>query len=132
VDTGSGGSTGSAGTVFTRLMHHLLALLEARVQLTRREVRAAARDVVLAGWALLAAMTITLLLIPVAVATMVLLLAHVVAPWIATGAVLLAMMLAAGGLFLFARSKLRRRRLTLWRGFQEDWESIRRGFEERR
>lgn len=131
MDTGSGGSSGGVGAVATRLLQHLVALLQARADLMRREVRGVLRGLALAAGALLAALMLLLLLIPVAAATLILLLAQVVAPWIATGVVLLVMVLVAAGLVIFARVMLRRRRLTLLQGLQEDWQAIRRGLEER-
>lgn len=131
MDTGSGGSPDGVGAVATRLLQHLVALVQARADLMRREVHGVVRGVALAAGALLAALVLLLLLIPVAVATLILLLAQVVAPWIATGAVLLLMALVAAGLVVFARIMLRRRRLTLLRGLQEDWQAIRHGLEER-
>src|SRR5439155_1676463 len=89
-------------SVVGRLLQHIVALLEARVDLTRQEMRASLRDVAIALFLLIAALALVLLMIPVLVGVLILVLAQVVAPWLATAIVLAGMLprragRAAGG-----------------------------------
>src|SRR5947208_16555207 len=71
-------------SVVGRLLQHIVALLEARVDLTRQEMRASMRDVAIALFLLIAALALVLLMIPVVVGVLILDLAQAVAPWLAT------------------------------------------------
>src|SRR2546428_531792 len=55
-------------SVVGRLLQHIVALLEARVDLTRQEMRASLRDVAIALFLLIAGLALLLLMIPVLVA----------------------------------------------------------------
>lgn len=108
-----------------RLTQNVAALLRTRVELTQQEVRLAGRDLIISLIAVLIALLLVLLAVPVAIAMLILALAQVLPPWLATGAVLLAMLAVVGGLLLVARAHLRRPRLTLLTGLKEDWRTIR-------
>ncbi len=95
-------------SVVGRLLQHIVALLEARVDLTRQEMRASLRDVAIA------------------------LLAQVVAPWLATAIVLAGMLAIAAVLLLVGRLRLRRRPFAFFAGLREDWRLIRRALERQR
>src|SRR3989454_11412978 len=112
-------------SVVGRLLQHLVALLEARVDLTRQEMRAALRDVAISLFLLVAALALVLLMIPVAVAVLVLVLAQVLPTWLATAIVLGVMLAIVTVLLIVARLRLRKRRLTVLAGLREDWRAIR-------
>jgi membrane protein YdbS with pleckstrin-like domain len=113
------------GTVISRLLQQLVALLELRVRVTRDEVRAVVRDLLAAAILLAVALILLLLMVPVAVAVVILVLAAVLPPWLATALVLAAMMVVVVVLGALARVRLRRRRLTLLQDLREDWRAIR-------
>src|SRR5438552_16192745 len=71
-------------SVVGRLLQHIVALLEARVDLTRQEVRALLRDVAIALFLLMVALALVLLTIPVLVGVLILVLAQDVASLLAT------------------------------------------------
>src|SRR5206468_3530606 len=96
-------------SVVGRLLQHIVALLEARVDLTRQEMRASLRDVAIALFLLIAGLALLLLMIPVLVAVLILVLAQVVAPWLATAIVLAGMLAIAAVLLLVGRRRRRRR-----------------------
>src|SRR2546428_5053730 len=108
-------------SVVGRLLQHIVALLEARVDLTRQEMRAALRDVAISLFLLVAALALVLLMIPVAVAVLVLVLAQVLPVWLATAIVLGVMLTIVAVLLIVARLRLRKRRLTVLAGLREDW-----------
>lgn len=109
-----------------RLLENLVALLRARLEQAQQEGRALVRDVITGVLLILAALLLLVLVLPIAVVTVILALAEVLPAWAATGLVLLAMVLAAAGLFLTARARFRRRRLQFWRGLREDAQMVRR------
>lgn len=122
----------SVTSVVGRLLQHIVALLEARVDLTRQEMRASLRDAAIALILLVAALVLALLMIPVLVAVLILVLAQVVAPWLATAIVLAGMLAIAAILLLVARLRLRKRPLAFFAGLREDWRLIRRALERQR
>jgi undecaprenyl pyrophosphate phosphatase UppP len=119
-------------SVVGRLLQHIVALIEARADLTRQEMRAALRDVAIALFLLVSALALVLLMIPVAVAVLILVLAQVLPTWLATVTVLAVMLAVAAVLLLVARFRLRKRkrRLTFLTGLWEDlriiWKSLER------
>lgn len=119
-------------SVVGRLLQHFIALLEARVDLTRQEMRASLRDVAIALFLLIAALALVLLMIPVLVAVLILVLAQVLPPWQATVIVLAGMLIIAAILLLVARLRLRRRPFAFFAGLREDWRLIRRALERQR
>ena len=119
-------------SVVGRLLQHIVALLEARVDLTRQEMRAALRDVAISLFLLVAALALVLLMIPVAVAVLVLVLAQVLPVWLATAIVLGVMLMIVAVLLIVARFRLRKRRLTVLAGLREDWRAIRQALERQR
>src|SRR2546428_12401656 len=112
-------------SVVGRLLQHIVALLEARVDLTRQEMRAALRDVAISLSLLVSALALVLLMIPVAVAVLVLVLAQVLPVWLATAIVLGVMLMIVAVLLIVARFRLRKRRLTVLAGLREDWRAER-------
>src|SRR5205809_7118358 len=82
-------------SVVGRLLQHIVALLEARVDLTRQEMRASLRDGAIALFLLIARLALALLVIALLVALAILVLAHVVAA-------LLAAVLVLAGVVAFA------------------------------
>src|SRR5712692_184931 len=132
VDPESSGSESITGVV-GRLLQNIVALLEARVDLTRQEVRAALRDVAIALFLLVAALALILLIIPVAVAVLVLVLVQAQVPaWLATAIVLAMMLAVVAVLLVVARLRLRKRRLAFLAGLREDWRGIRQALERQR
>ncbi len=121
----------AVGTVLTRLLQQVGALLEARLRLARADARALARDLVTAVILLVAAAILLLLMVPVAAAVLILVLAEVLPAWLATAVVLAAMAAVAVVLVAAARVRLRRRRLTLLQDLREDWRAIRQMLERR-
>ena len=119
-------------SVVGRLLQHIVALLEARVDLTRQEMRASLRDVAIALFLLIAALALVLLMIPVLVGVLILVLAQVVAPWLATAIALAGMLAIAAVLLLVARLRLRKRPFAFFAGLREDWRLIRRALERQR
>src|SRR2546425_3173331 len=119
-------------SVVGRLLQHIVALLEARVDLTRQEMRAALRDVAISLFLLVSALALVLLMIPVAVAVLVLVLAQVLPVWLATAIVLGVMLMIVAVLLIVARFRLRKRRLTVLAGLREDWRAIRPAVERER
>jgi len=117
---GSESMTGIVG----RLLHNVVALIEARAELTRQEMRTALRDVAIALLLLVAALALVLLMVPVAVAVLILVLAQILPAWLATAIVLAVMVAAVAVLVLVARLRLRRRRWTFLSGLREDWDAI--------
>lgn len=109
----------------TRLLQNILALLQARLELTGQETRAAVRDLTTGAVLFLIALVLALLAVPLAVTIAILLLALVVPVWAAAGLVLLGMLISAGVLVLLARLRFRHPRMTLLRGLREDWQMIR-------
>src|SRR2546428_6324934 len=107
-------------SVVGRLLQHIVALLEARVDLTRQEMRAALRDVAISLFLLVAALALVLLMIPVAVAVLVLVLAQVLPVWLATAIVLGGKLTIVAVLLIVARLRLRKRRLPVLAGPPED------------
>src|SRR5436309_15842972 len=94
-------------SVVGRLLQHIVALLEARVDLTRQEMRASLRDVAIALFLLIARPPSLLLLIPVVVEVLILVLAQGVAPWLASAIVLAGMLAIAAELQRVGRLGLR-------------------------
>lgn len=131
MDPESTGSESFIGTI-GRLLQNIVALVEARADLTREEVRAALRDIAIALFLLVAALALVLLMVPVAVAVLILALAQVVPAWQATAIVLAVMAVVITALVLVARLRLRRRRLTFLNGLREDWRVIRQALERQR
>src|SRR2546428_1588120 len=111
-------------SVVGRLLQHIVALLEARVDLTRQEMRTALRDVAISLFLLVSALALVLLMIPVAVAVLVLVLAQVLPTWLATAIVLGVMLAIVTVLLIVARLRLRKRRLTVLAGLREDWRAV--------
>ncbi len=131
VDPESSGSESITG-MLGRLLHNIVALLEARADLTRKEMRTALRDVAIALLLLVGALALVLLMVPVAVAVLILVLAQILPPWLATAIVLVVMVAAVAVLVLVARLRLRRRRWTFLTGLREDWRAIRQALERQR
>src|SRR2546428_4307318 len=119
-------------SVVGRLLQHIVALLEARVDLTRQEMRAALRDVAISLSLLVSALALVLLMIPVAVAVLVLVLAQVLPVWLATAIVLGVILTIVAVLLIVARFRLRKRRLTVLAGLREDWRAVPQAFERQR
>lgn len=120
-ESGSESITGVLG----RLLHNIVALLEARADLTRKEMRTALRDVAIALFLLVGALALVLLMVPVAVAVLILVLAQILPPWLATAIVLVLMVGVVAVLVLVARLRLRRRPWwTFLGGLREDWRAI--------
>src|SRR5256712_11735758 len=107
-------------SVVGRLLQHIVALLEARVDLTRQEMRTALRDVAISLFLLVSALALVLLMIPVAVAVLVLALAQGLPTWLATAIVLGVMLAIVTVLLIVARLRLRKRPLTGLGGLRED------------
>src|SRR5713101_5270080 len=116
----------SVSGIIGRLLQHIVALLEARMDLTRQEIRGALRDVGISLLLLVAALSLLLLMIPIAVA------AQILAPWLATAIVLVIMVAVVATLVLVARIRLKRRRLNFLTSLREDWKAIRQALERQR
>src|SRR3989475_1433644 len=116
-------------SVVGRLLQHIVALLEARVDLTREEMRGALRDVAISLFLLVSALALVLLMIPVAVAVLVVVLAQVLPVWLATAIVLGVMLMIVAVLLIVARFRLRKRPLTVLAGLREDWRAVRPGLD---
>ncbi len=122
----------SVSGIIGRLLQHIVALLEARMDLTRQEIRGALRDVGISLLLLVAALSLLLLMIPIAVAVLILVLAQILAPWLATAIVLVIMVAVVATLVLVARIRLKRRRLNFLTSLREDWKAIRQALERQR
>lgn len=123
MDPESSGSEPVTG-IIGRLLQRIAALLEARVDLTRQEIRTALRDIIILLLLLVAAVALVLLIVPVAVAVLVLVLAQVWPAWLATAVVLAGLIVIAAVLLLVARFRWRKRRLTFLVSLREDWQAI--------
>ncbi len=122
----------SVSGIVSRLLQHITALLEARMDLTRQEIRGALRDVAIALLLLVAALSLVLLMVPIAVAVLILVLAQILAPWLASAIVLVIMVAVVTTLVLVARLRLRRRRLNFLHSLREDWRAIRQALDRQR
>lgn len=118
--------------ILSRLLQHIVALLEARVDLTRQEIRGALRDVAITLVLLVAALSLIALTVPIAVVVLVLILAQVLPSWMATAIVLVLMVAVVAILVLVARMRLKRRRLNFLTNLREDWKAIRQALERQR
>src|SRR5712692_10590866 len=119
----------SVSGIIGRLLQHIVALLEARMDLTRQEIRGALRDVGISLLLLVAALSLLLLMIPIAVAVLILVLAQILAPWLATAIVLVIMVAVCARLVLVARIRRKRRRLNFLTSLRQDGKAIRQALE---
>jgi hypothetical protein len=115
----------SRGTRVNRILQNIVALIRARWEQAQREGRAAVRDVITGAVLIVVAIVLLALSVPLAVVTVILLLAEVLPPWAATGIVLAAIMAVAGVLALVARGKFRRRGFQVVRDLRQDFTAMR-------
>ncbi len=109
-----------------RLIQNMIALFRARADLAKQEARAAVRSLILGVLFAGVALLLLVMAVPIAIATLVLALAIVLPAWAATGVVLVALVLLAGGFFVAARRRFTRRRGERFMdGLREDWKTIR-------
>lgn len=113
------------GTRVNRLLQNIVSLLRARFEQAQREGKSAVRDMLTGAVLVVVAIVLLALSVPLAVVTVILLLAEVVPPWGAAGIVLAAILVVAGVLALIARSKFRRRGFQAVRDLGQDFITIR-------
>lgn len=113
------------GTRLNRILQNVVALILARWEQAQREGRAAVREVITGVVVVVVAIVLLALSVPLAVVTVILLLAEVLPPWAATGIVFAAIIAVAGVLLLVARSKFRRRGFQVVRDLRRDFTAMR-------
>lgn len=118
-------SPGSRETRVNRILKNIVALARARWEQAQREGRAVVRDLITGAVLIVVAIVLLALSVPLAVVTIILLLAEVMPAWGATGIVFAAMLVVAGLLVLVARSKLRRRGFQVVRDLGQDFITMR-------
>lgn len=118
-------SPGSRETRVNRILKNIVALVRARWEQAQREGRAVVRDLITGAVLIVVAIVLLALSVPLAVVTIILLLAEVMPAWGATGVVFAAMLVVAGLLVLVARSKLRRRGFQVVRDLGQDFITMR-------
>lgn len=114
-------SPGSRETRVNRILKNVVALARARWEQAQREGRAVVRDLITGAVLIVVAIVLLALSVPLAVVTIILLLAEVMPAWGATGIVFAAMLVVAGLLVLVARSKFRRRGFQVVRDLGQDF-----------
>ena len=114
-------SPGSRETRVNRILKNIVALARARWEQAQREGRAVVRDLITGAVLIVVAIVLLALSVPLAVVTIILLLAEVMPAWGATGIVFAAMLVVAGLLVLVARSKFRRRGFQVVRDLGRDF-----------
>jgi len=130
VSTAPNGSWEALIPRIVRIVQHVLELFRVRVDLAKREAQAMVRNIVMGVVYSGLAVLLLIIAVPIAIVTLVLLLATWLPPWAATGIVGLVLVLVAGGFFLAARRRFARRGRIL-EGFREDWRTIRDHLESR-
>ncbi|MGH2426040.1 MAG: phage holin family protein [bacterium] len=118
-------SPGSRETRVNRILKNIVALARARWEQAQREGRAVVRDLITGAVLIVVAIVLLALSVPLAVVTIILLLAEVMPAWGATGIVFAAMLVVAGLLVLVARSKFRRRGFQVVRDLGRDFITMR-------
>ncbi|MEX0766324.1 MAG: phage holin family protein [bacterium] len=118
-------SPGSRETRVNRILKNIVALARARWEQAQREGRAVVRDLITGAVLIVVAIVLLALSVPLAVVTIILLLAEVMPAWGATGIVVAAMLVVAGLLVLVARSKFRRRGFQVVRDLGRDFITMR-------
>jgi hypothetical protein len=118
-------SPGSRETRVNRILKNIVALARARWEQAQREGRAVVRDLITGAVLIVVAIVLLALSVPLAVVTIILLLAEVMPAWGATGIVFAAMLVVAGLLVLVARSKFRRRGFQVVRDLGQDFTTMR-------
>ena len=118
-------SPGSRETRVNRILKNIVALARARWEQAQREGRAVVRDLITGAVLIVVAIVLLALSVPLAVMTIILLLAEVMPAWGATGIVFAAMLVVAGLLVLVARSKFRRRGFQVVRDLGQDFITMR-------
>lgn len=118
-------SPGSRETRVNRILKNIVALARARWEQAQREGRAVVRDLITGAVLIVVAIVLLALSVPLAVVTIILLLAEVMPAWGATGIVFAAMLVVAGLLVLVARSKFRRRGFQVVRDLGQDFSTMR-------
>lgn len=118
-------SPGSRETRVNRILKNVVALARARWEQAQREGQAVVRDLITGAVLVVVAIVLLALSVPLAVVTIILLLAEVMPPWGATGIVFAAMLVVAGVLVLIARSKFRRRGFQVVRDLGQDFITMR-------
>lgn len=118
-------SPGSRETRVNRILKNIVALARARWEQAQREGRAVVRDLITGAVLIVVAIVLLALSVPLAVVTIILLLAEVMPAWGATGTVVAAMLVVAGLLVLVARSKFRRRGFQVVRDLGRDFITMR-------
>lgn len=118
-------SPDSRGTRVNRILKNIVALVRARLEQAQREGQAVVRDLITGAVLVVVAIVLLALSVPLAVVTIILLLAEVMPPWGATGIVFAAMLVVAGVLVLIARSKFRRRGFQVVRDLGQDFITMR-------
>lgn len=118
-------SPGSRETRVNRILKNIVALVRARWEQAQREGRAVVRDLITGAVLIVVAIVLLALSVPLAVVTIILLLAEVMPAWGATGIVFAAMLVVAGLLVLVARSKFRRRGFQVVRDLGQDFITMR-------
>lgn len=118
-------SPGSRETRVNRILKNIVALARARWEQAQREGRAVVRDLITGAVLIVVAIVLLALSVPLAVVTIILLLAEVMPAWGATGIVFAAMLVVAGLLVLVARSKFRRRGFQVVRDLGQDFITMR-------
>ncbi|MGH2427240.1 MAG: phage holin family protein [bacterium] len=118
-------SPGSRETRVNRILKNIVALARARWEQAQREGRAVVRDLITGAVLIVVAIVLLALSVPLAVVTIILLLAEVMPAWGATGIVVAAMLVVAGLLVLVARSKFRRRGFQVVRDLGQDFTTMR-------
>lgn len=115
----------SRGTRVNRILHNIVALFRARLEQAQKEGRGVVRGLLTGVVLIVVAIVLLALSVPLAVVTIILLLAEVVPPWGATGIVLAAILVVAGVLLLVARGKFRRRGFQAARDLGQDFITMR-------
>lgn len=113
------------GTRVNRILHNIVALVRARLEQAQREGQAVVRGLITGAVLVVVAIVLLALSVPLAVVTVILLLAEVMPPWGATGIVFAAMLAVAGVLLLVARSKFRRKGFQVIRDLGQDFITMR-------
>jgi hypothetical protein len=125
------GAPVGAGARAGRIAQNVAALLRLRFQDARADVKSSFRSLAMGAVFGLAAIVLALLALPVLITTVILILSMYLPAWAAAGIVLAVMLVAVGGLFLFARSRLRWKGPSLPQELKADWEAIRERLKER-
>ena len=125
------GAPVGAGARAGRIAQNVAALLRLRFQDARADVKSSFRSLAMGAAFGLAAIVLALLALPVLITMVVLILSMYLPAWAAAGIVLAVMLVAVGGLFLFARSRLRWKGPSLPQELKADWEAIRERLKER-